>query len=166
MTDQETPGTEASEPVAAASRFAFIEASWHADLVDRCRAGFLEGMAEGGVSEDSIEIFEVPGSFEIPLVAARLARSGRFTAIVAAGLVVDGGVYRHDFVAGAVIDALMRVQLDTWVPVISAVLTPHHFHEHATHSEFFHDQLHVKGGEAAAACLATIRLHGRMTEQL
>jgi 6,7-dimethyl-8-ribityllumazine synthase len=82
--------------------------------------------------------------------------------VVAAGLVVDGGIYRHEFVAEAVIDGLMRVQLDTGVPVFSAVLTPHHFHEHLEHRTFFHDHLQVKGREVAKACTETVAALDRL----
>ena len=102
------------------------------------------------------------GAFEIPLHAKRLAESGRYAAIVASGLVVDGGIYRHEFVAEAVIDGLMRVQLDTGVPVFSAPLTPHHFHEHADHQRFFHDHFQVKGREVAKACTETVESLGRL----
>ena len=93
-------------------------------------------MAALGVAGDRIDRFRVPGAFEIPLHAQRLARSGLYAAVVGAGLVVDGGIYRHEFVAEAVINGLMRVQLETEVPVISAVLTPHHFHDHGEHRRF------------------------------
>ncbi len=99
----------------------------------------------------------MPGAFEIPLHAQRLAASRRYAAVVAAGLVIDGGIYRHEFVADAVISGLMQVQLETGVPVISAVLTPHHFHAHGQHAEFFAGHLGVKGVEAARACAATVR---------
>ena len=69
---------------------------------------------------------------------------------------VNGGIYRHEFVADAVIGALMRVQLETEVPMISAVLTPQHFHEHEEHKRFFHEHFVMKGTEAAKACSATI----------
>jgi 6,7-dimethyl-8-ribityllumazine synthase len=85
-----------------------------------------------------------------------LAQSGRYAAIVAAGFVVDGGIYRHEFVASTVIDALMRVQLETEVPVISVVLTPQQFHEHDEHRTFFRKHFVAKGEEAAAACAAAI----------
>jgi 6,7-dimethyl-8-ribityllumazine synthase len=114
-------------------------------------------MASLGVTGDQIDLFRVPGAFEIPLHAKRLASSGRYVAIIGAGLVVDGGIYRHDFVAEAVINGLMRVQLETDVPVISAVLTPHHFHEHDEHAAFFGEHLAVKGAEAARACAATVQ---------
>ena len=97
-----------------------------------------------------------PGAYEIPLHAQVLARTGRYAGIVASGFVVDGGIYRHDFVAQAVIDGLMRVQLDTGVPVFSAVLTPHHFHEHEQHREFYFQHFVKKGQEAAQACVQTV----------
>ena len=137
-------------------RFAFIQSLWHRDIVDRGRDGFLAEMARGGVTRSAIDLYEVPGAFEIPLHAKRLASTGQYGAIVACGFVVDGGIYRHEFVAHAVIDALMTVQLETGVPVISAVLTPQHFHEHAEHQRFFAEHFVVKGGEAAAACLRTV----------
>jgi 6,7-dimethyl-8-ribityllumazine synthase len=137
-------------------RIAFVQACWHKDIVDRCRISFTAEIAKYGYREGDIDFFEVPGSLEIPLHALLLAESGRYIAIVAAGFVVNGGIYRHEFVADAVIQGLMRVQLDTKVPVISAVLTPQNFHEHDEHKKFFHDHFLVKGAEAAAACAATV----------
>jgi 6,7-dimethyl-8-ribityllumazine synthase len=137
-------------------RVAFVQACWHKEIVDRCRVSFTAEIVKYGFGEDDIDFYEVPGSFEIPLHVQLLAKSGRYAAIVAAGFVVDGGIYRHEFVAEAVIGGLMRVQLETGVPVISAVLTPQHFHEHEDHRKFFLDHFVIKGGEAAAACAKTI----------
>jgi 6,7-dimethyl-8-ribityllumazine synthase len=139
-----------------AVRVAFVQSCWHRDLVDRCRDAFLAQLAVE-LDEPVVDRFEVPGAFEIPLHARLLATSGRYDAVVAAGLVVDGGIYRHEFVADAVIGGLMRVQLDTEVPVLSAVLTPQHFHEHADHLAFFAQHLVGKGEEVARACAATVR---------
>lgn len=147
----------------AAGRIAFVQACWHRDIVDRCRTSFVAAMTRGGFAASRIDIFEVPGSFEIPLQAKLLAESGRYAAIVAAGLVVDGGIYRHEFVAGAVIDGLMRVQLDSEVPVLSAVLTPQRFHAHDEHQRFFADHFVVKGQEAAEACLRTLDNMSRLS---
>jgi 6,7-dimethyl-8-ribityllumazine synthase len=137
-------------------RIAFIQSCWHSDIVDRCKAGFIAEMALQGFTSSDIDCFEVPGAFEIPLHAKLLAKSGHYAAVVAAGLVVDGGIYRHEFVAQAVINALMQVQLETEVPVLSVVLTPHHFHAHAEHLHFFQEHLAVKGEEAARACADTV----------
>jgi 6,7-dimethyl-8-ribityllumazine synthase len=144
-------------------RLAFIQACWHKDLVDQIRSTFVTETGQLGIAESQIDFFEVTGAFEIPLHAMRLAESGAYDAIVAAGLVVDGGIYRHEFVADAVINGLMRVQLDTGVPVISAVLTPHHFHEHETHRAFFFEHLETKGAEAARACAHTIEALDRLS---
>ena len=145
-----------------ARRIAFVQACWHKDIVDRCRASFTAEIAKHGFGDGDVDFFEVPGSLEIPLHALLLAESGRYAAIVAAGLVVNGGIYRHEFVAEAVISGLMRVQLDTKVPVISSVLTPQNFHEHDEHKRFFYDHFVVKGVEAAAACAAVIEQIGRL----
>ena len=134
-----------------ADHIAFVQSCWHREIVDRCRDSFLETIVAAGVARDRIDLFEVPGAFEIPLVAKRLAQTGRYLAVVASGLVVDGGIYRHEFVAGAVISGLMQVQLETGVPVLSAVLTPQHFHEHDTHQQFFSEHFVVKGAEVAKA---------------
>jgi 6,7-dimethyl-8-ribityllumazine synthase len=76
--------------------------------------------------------------------------------------VVDGGIYRHEFVAAAVIDGLMRVQLDTETPVFSAVLTPRIFHEHEEHRRFFREHAAVKGRELAVAMTATLQSLGQL----
>ena len=147
-----------------APRIAFIQACWHRDIVDRCKTAFLAEIVKAAPAPE-VELFEVPGVFEIPLHAQLLAKSGRYDAIVATGFIVDGGIYRHEFVSTAVIDALMRVQLDTEVPVISAVLTPQRFHEHEAHTAFFRDHFLVKGKEAAEAALKTIAAVAKLRGQ-
>jgi 6,7-dimethyl-8-ribityllumazine synthase len=137
-------------------RIAFVQSSWHEEIVDVCRASFVSEIERFGIAASQVDRFTVTGAFEIPLHAKKLAASGRYAAIVAAGLVVDGGIYRHEFVAEAVIGGLMRVQLDSGLPVISAVLTPHHFHEHEAHRSFFSSHFEAKGREAARACAQTI----------
>lgn len=131
---------------------AFVQARWHADIVDQARFGFLDVVSPHADGE----VFDVPGAFEIPLHVRTLADTGRFDAVVAAGFVVDGGIYRHEFVAEAVINGLMRVQLDAGVPVFSCVLTPQQFHEHEQHTTFFTNHMIEKGREVGAACLRTL----------
>ncbi|SNS24772.1 6,7-dimethyl-8-ribityllumazine synthase [Antarctobacter heliothermus] len=126
---------------------AFIKARWHAEIVDQALIGFQTRLAETGVTAD-VTTFDVPGAFEMPLLAQTLGRGGKFDAIVCAALVVDGGIYRHDFVAQAVVDGLMRAQLETGVPTFSVSLTPHHFQPTAEHIGFFRDHFAKKGEEA------------------
>ncbi|WP_285294560.1 6,7-dimethyl-8-ribityllumazine synthase [Aureimonas altamirensis] len=134
-------------------RIAFIKARWHADIVDRAHAGFAEAMAQSG-RPHTLDSFDVPGAFEMPLLAQKLGESGRYDAVVAAALVVDGGIYRHDFVAAAVVNGLMDAQMKTGVPTFSVSLTPHHFQPSAEHVAFFTEHFVKKGKEAAAAVLA------------
>lgn len=138
-------------------RVAIICADWHAELVNVARDSLQDRLVHEGVPIDAIEHHRVPGSFEIPLRAQLLAKSGRVDAIVACALVIDGGIYRHEFVSAAVIDGLMRVMLDTGVPVFSVVLTPHQYHEHEPHRRFFGEHMVVKGREAAHAVLDTLK---------
>ena len=138
-------------------RVAFIQASWHKEIVDQSRKGFLAEMLEQGYQESDIDFFEVGGAFEIPLHAKLLAKTGRYAGIVGAALVVDGGIYRHDFVAQSVVSGLMQVQLETEVPVFSVILTPHHFHAGEEHQKFFFDHFVHKGQEAAKTCVDTLQ---------
>jgi 6,7-dimethyl-8-ribityllumazine synthase len=139
-----------------AARIAFVHSLWHADIVREAHTGFIEEFQALGFPAEAVERFETPGAFEIPLHAQTLARTGKYAGIVAAGFVVDGGIYRHEFVAETVIRALMQVQLATETPIFSVVLTPHHFHEHETHQSFFQGHFRVKGQEAARACAGTL----------
>lgn len=130
------------------TRYAFVKANWHSDVVDRALAGFSEI-----IPMDQIDVFDVPGAFEMPLLARDLAQTGRYAAVVAAALVVDGGIYRHDFVAQAVVDGLMRAGLDSGVPVLSVSLTPHNYQETPHHIDIFKAHFIEKGREAAKAVL-------------
>ncbi|ANT50408.1 6,7-dimethyl-8-ribityllumazine synthase [Mesorhizobium amorphae] len=135
------------------ARVAVIRARWHADIVDQCVAAFEAELAVLGGGRFAVDVFDVPGAYEIPLHAKTLAGTGRYVAILGTAFVVNGGIYRHDFVAGAVIDGMMNVQLATGVPVLSAVLTPHNYHDSAEHHRFFFEHFQVKGKEAAKACV-------------
>ena len=137
-------------------RTAFVMATWHDDLLARTKLGFEQRMSELGHEPTSIEVHQLPGALEFPLHAKKLAQTGRYDAIVCAALIVDGGIYHFKFVADAVIKGLMDVMLETEVPVISAVLSPHNFHEHEVHHDFFHEHLVQKGREAADAATATV----------
>ena len=132
----------------AHTRYAFIKAGWHSEIVDQALVGFQQV-----ISAEDIDVFDVPGAFEMPLAAKELAQTGNYAAIAAAALVVDGGIYRHDFVAQAVVSGLMQAGLETGVPVLSVSLTPHHFQETDHHMKIYREHFVVKGREAAEAAL-------------
>ena len=141
----------------AHTRFAFVKANWHADIVDRALDGFLEL-----VPREDVDVYDVPGAFELPLAARDLARSGKYAAVVAAAFVVDGGIYRHDFVAAAVVHGLMQAGLDGDVPVLSVSLTPHHYQETAHHRGIYTAHFVEKGREAARAALGIVATRRRI----
>ncbi|MEM9633830.1 MAG: 6,7-dimethyl-8-ribityllumazine synthase [Pseudomonadota bacterium] len=130
------------------TRYAFIKAGWHSDIVDQALVGFQQV-----IPSENIDVFDVPGAFEMPLAARDLAQTGKYAAIAAAALVVDGGIYRHDFVAQAVVNGLMQAGLDSGVPVLSVSLTPHHFQETNHHMKIYREHFVLKGREAAEAAL-------------
>ncbi|MEL0121088.1 MAG: 6,7-dimethyl-8-ribityllumazine synthase [Paracoccaceae bacterium] len=133
------------------TRYAFVKANWHSDIVDQALTGFLKL-----IPADHVDVFDVPGAFELPLMAQELAKSGQYSAMACAAFVVDGGIYRHDFVAQSVVDGLMRVGLDTGVPVLSVSLTPHNYQETDHHNAIFRNHFLEKGREAAVAALSIL----------
>ncbi len=149
--------------LSSTQKIAFIQANWHADIVGEARKSFIKNMAPAGITEKDIEIIDVPGSLEIPLMAKRLAETGEYAIIVASGFIINGGIYHHEYVNHAVLDGMMRVQLDTNVPILSVVLTPHHFHGSIEHHKFFFDHFSKKGEEAASACIKTLENMSRFT---
>lgn len=139
------------------ARYAFVKANWHADIVSRALDGFCEI-----IPAEQVDVFDVPGAFEMPLLARDLAATGRYAAVAAAAFVVDGGIYRHEFVAQAVVDGLMRAGMDAGVPVLSVSLTPHQYQETEHHAQIFRAHFVEKGREAARAAL----MIGRTREAL
>ena len=138
-------------------RICLISAQWHDDIVDELKNSFLSHSAEYGLSEQQVDEVVVPGSLEIPLQAKLRAKTGRYDAIVVTGLVVDGGIYRHEFVAKSILESVMQLQLEFELPIIYAVLTPHHFHDGGTHQQFFSEHFKTKGIETANALYKTLR---------
>ena len=134
------------------TRYAFIKANWHSDIVDKALEGFCSI-----IPNEQVDIFDVPGAFEMPLIADDLAATGKYHAIVAAAFVVDGGIYRHEFVAQSVVDGLMRVSLDKKIPVLSVSLTPHQYQETDHHNKIYQKHFIKKGKEAAHAALMVVK---------
>src|ERR1700751_761942 len=107
----EPPAQPEHPGFARPQRLAVVQSCWHRDVVMEARITFLDEIEARHIPRERVDIFEVPGPFEIRRHAQLLAKTRPYTAIVAAGLVVDGGIYRHEFVADTVIKALMDVQL-------------------------------------------------------
>ena len=105
------------------ARFAIVAARFNGEITDALLEGAVTTLAEHGVPDDHVSVVRVPGAYEIPITAKRLAASGRYEAIIALGAVVRGGTPHFEYVAGECARGVGRVALDEDVPVIFGVLT-------------------------------------------
>ena len=137
-------------PQASALRVAVVAASWHTTVMDGLLAGAERALAEAGIDAT---IVRVPGSFELPVAVARLARCG-FDAVVALGVVIRGGTPHFDYVCSAATSGLTQVAVDTGVPVGFGVLTCD-TEEQALDRAGLAGSSEDKGYEAAQAAVVT-----------
>lgn len=112
-----------AKPVAAGLRFGIVVGKFNSTITDRLLEGALDALGRAGVDDGDIEIARVPGSFEIPVAAMRLARSGRFSAIVCLGAIIRGATAHWDYLSHTVTSSLSHVALECDLPVTNAVLT-------------------------------------------
>jgi 6,7-dimethyl-8-ribityllumazine synthase len=116
------PEPQGDAPVAL-GRFAVIASRTNPDVVLRLLEGAVATLKRHGATEERIEVFQVPGAFELPLGARRAARSGRFDAVIALGAVIRGGTPHFEYICSETARGLMSVSLETDVPVLFGVLT-------------------------------------------
>jgi 6,7-dimethyl-8-ribityllumazine synthase len=118
-----TESYEGTYETPAGARFGIVVSRFNHFVTDRLLEGALDGLARHGVPEDAIVVTRVPGAYEMPVVAARLAKSGKVDAVIALGAVIRGATPHFDYVAGAADSGLSRVAQDSGVPVLFGVLT-------------------------------------------
>ncbi len=104
-------------------RFAVVAARYNQVIIDRLVEGVKEGLVRNGVNQDAFDLYWVPGSFELPLVAKTLANSGKYIAVISLGCVIQGETDHYDYVCSEAASGVARASLDTGVPVIFGVLT-------------------------------------------
>ncbi len=108
----------------AGLRIAIVVSRFNEDVTSRLLAGAREALAQHGVREEDIDIAWVPGAFELPLAARKLAETSRYDAVVCLGAVIRGETPHFDFVAGAAARGVMDAGRDTGVPAVFGVITP------------------------------------------
>jgi 6,7-dimethyl-8-ribityllumazine synthase len=106
-----------------AGRFVIVAARFNSFVVDQLVAGATDALSRHGVADDRVDLVRVPGSYEIPLVAQKLGRSGKYAAIICLGCVVRGDTDHYDHVAGAATGGIANAALNCGVPVVFGVLT-------------------------------------------
>ena len=144
------------------ARFAIIASRWNPRIVDALVAGARKAFADHGVAESALDVVRVPGAWELPMAARELAVAGRHAAIVALGCVVRGDTRHYEQVADGASDGLMRVALDTGVPVMNGVLAVERFEDAAARAGGSHGN---KGEEAALVAIEMADLRRKLQEQ-
>jgi 6,7-dimethyl-8-ribityllumazine synthase len=119
----ELPKVLEGEMLARDLRFAFVAARFNDFIVEPLIRGAIDALKRHGATEKQIEIVRVPGAFDIPLIARKLALSRRFDALVTLGAVVRGQTPHFDYVAGECASGIARIALETGVPIAFGVLT-------------------------------------------
>lgn len=108
---------------APSGRFAIVAGRFNKDIVDRLVAGALNTLKHYGVADDAVDLAWVPGSFELPLIAQRLAGSKKYCAVICLGAVIKGDTDHYEYVCRAATDGILQAGLVTGVPVLFGVLT-------------------------------------------
>ena len=148
-------GAPTAQPYDASGlRVAVVAATWHTQVMDGLVAGAERALAAYGITEP--EVIRVPGTFELPVVAAALAREG-YDAVVALGVVIRGGTPHFDYVCSAATGGLTQVSVDHAIPVGFGVLTCD-TEEQALDRAGLDGSSEDKGWEATAAALDTARV--------
>jgi 6,7-dimethyl-8-ribityllumazine synthase len=146
---------------APAGRFAIVAGRFNALVTESLLSGCKDAFVRHGVASDRLDVAWVPGSFEIPLVARKLAASGRYVAVVCLGCVIRGETAHFDHVAGQAAAGVMQAGLATGVPVIFGILTTDSVEQAL-------DRAGLKGGnkgaDAAMAAIEMVNLLGRLQE--
>ena len=117
------PMTIEGTGAAAGLRFAIVRSRFNEAVTKRLLEGALDALRKGGARDDAIDVAVVPGAFEIPLVASRLARSRRYDALICLGAVIRGETPHFDYISAEVSRGIARVSYDYQLPVIFGVLT-------------------------------------------
>ena len=137
------------------ARFAILASRWNPRITDALVAGARKAFADHGVAEAVVDVVRVPGAWEIPLAAGRLAAAGDHAAIIALGCVIRGDTRHYEHVADRCAEGLMRVQLDTGVPVLNGVLAVERIEDAEARAGGSHGN---KGEEAALAAIEMAHL--------
>ena len=154
-----TPVERAPDHDAHGQRFAVVAARWHEAYVRRLVDGAIDVLARRGAADHDIEVLWVPGSYELPLACRWAAESGRFDAVLAFGVVLRGETEHFRLVADASSYGLLRVGLDTGVPVLNGVLAAHDPEQIAARTG---GALGNRGAEIALAAVSMARLRGAL----
>lgn len=137
-------------------RFAIVASRWNDSLVSRLVGGALEALKESQANDDAVEVFRVPGSFEIPLCALKAAQSGKFDAVICLGVIIRGETPHFDYVAAETARGITDASLQTGVPLLFGVITADNVEQANARAGARRDN---KGYDAALAAVEVVNLY-------
>lgn len=133
-------------------KFAIVVSRFNSEVTEGLLQGALAYLKEKGIQQSPADIIQSPGAFEIPLIASRLARTGRYSGVICLGCVIKGDTAHFEFISLGSTIGIMQSMLATDTPISFGVLTTYNDEQAESRSR---DDAHNKGREAAAACLET-----------
>ena len=140
-------------------RFAIVASRWNDFLTSKLVEGAIDALERLGADEKSVEVFKVPGSFELPLTALKVARSGRFDAVICIGTIIRGETPHFDFVAGESAKGVAQVGTQTGVPVLLGIITADNLEQAINRTGV---KAGNKGFEAAVSAVEIVNLYKTM----
>ena len=147
---------------AAGCRFGIVVSRWNSELTSRLADGAVEAIYEAGADPESIEIFHVPGSFELPIACINAAQSGDFDAVIALGVVIRGDTPHFEYVSMQTSAGIMQASMQTGVPVMFGVITANDLEQAKQRSG---EKADNKGYEAAHSAVEMVNLFREMNKR-
>jgi len=137
-------------------RFALIASRWNDFITSRLVEGALDALERLGADEKSVELYKVPGSFEIPLLALKLASSGKYDAVICLGTIIRGQTPHFEYIAGEVTKGIAQAGMQTGVPVVYGIVTADTLEQAIDRAGV---KLGNKGFEAAMSAVELVNLY-------
>ena len=150
------PVTHSGRLNAEGFRFALIASRWNDFITTRLVEGALDALERLGASENSVELYKVPGSFEIPLLALKLAGSGKYDAVICLGTIIRGQTPHFEYIAGEVTKGIAQAGMQTGVPVVYGIVTADSLEQAIDRAGV---KLGNKGFEAAMSAVELVNLY-------
>lgn len=136
-------------------RYAIVAARWHPEIMDSLIDGSRSALSSRGATESQIDLLRVPGSFELPLACEQAALSGKYVAVIALGVVIQGETSHHDYINMSAAYGLMQAGQKTGIPVLFGLLTCHTIEQALDRAG---GKVGNKGEEAALAAIEMVNL--------
>ncbi len=143
---------------AEGKKFGIIVARFNSFIAEKLLDGAIDTLLRSGASDDDIDVARVPGAYEIPLVALKMAKTGRYDAVICLGVIIRGATPHFDFVANEAAKGIAQAGMDTGVPIIFGVLTTETIEQAIERAG---SKAGNKGSECASAAVEMINLLGQ-----